>query len=100
MKLPKGFRYAAVYAGIRKTVHDDVALIVSDQPAAAAAVFTSNRVVAAPVDVARRNLRASQGRVRAVLINAGNANCATRTGERVARECVEALAHTIGSKPR
>jgi glutamate N-acetyltransferase/amino-acid N-acetyltransferase len=100
MKLPKGFRYAAVYAGIRKTVHDDVALIVSNQPAAAAAVFTSNRVVAAPVDVARRNLRASQGRVRAVLINAGNANCATRTGERVALECVEALAHTIGSKPR
>jgi glutamate N-acetyltransferase/amino-acid N-acetyltransferase len=100
MRLPKGFRYAAAYAGIRKTSNDDVALIVSDQPAAAAAVFTTNRVVAAPVDVARKNLRASRGRVRAVLINAGNANCATRTGERVARECVEAVARAIGSKPR
>jgi glutamate N-acetyltransferase/amino-acid N-acetyltransferase len=100
MRLPKGFRYAAAYAGIRKTVKDDVALIVSDRPAAAAAVFTSNRVVAAPVDVARENLRASRGQVRAVLINAGNANCATRTGERVARECVEAVARAIGSKAR
>jgi glutamate N-acetyltransferase / amino-acid N-acetyltransferase len=100
MKLPKGFRYAAAYAGIRKTIGDDVVLIVSDPPALAAAVFTSNRVVAAPVDVARKNLRASRGRVRAVLINAGNANCATRTGERVARECVEAVARAIGSKPR
>jgi glutamate N-acetyltransferase/amino-acid N-acetyltransferase len=100
MRHPKGFRYAAAYAGIRKTVKDDVALIVSDRPAAAAAVFTSNRVVAAPVDVARENLRASRGQVRAVLINAGNANCATRTGERVARECVEAVARAIGSKAR
>jgi glutamate N-acetyltransferase/amino-acid N-acetyltransferase len=100
MRLPKGFRYAAAYAGIRKTVKDDVALIVSDQPAAAAAVFTSNRVVAAPVDVARENLRASRGQVRALLINAGNANCATRTGERVARECVDAVARAIGSKLR
>jgi glutamate N-acetyltransferase/amino-acid N-acetyltransferase len=100
MKLPKGFRYAAVYAGIRKTVNDDVALVVSDRPASAAAVFTSNRVVAAPVEIARKNLRVSRGQVRALLINAGNANCATRTGERVARECVEALARVIGSKPR
>jgi glutamate N-acetyltransferase/amino-acid N-acetyltransferase len=99
MKLPKGFRYAATYAGIRKSVNDDVALIVSDRPASAAAVFTSNRVVAAPVDIARKNLRTSRGRVRAVLVNAGNANCATRTGERVARECVEAVARAIGSKP-
>jgi len=100
MKLPKGFRYAAAYAGIRKTIDDDVALILSDRLAAAAAVFTTNRVVAAPVDVARKNLRASRGHVRALLINAGNANCATRTGERVAQECVEALARAIGSKPR
>ncbi len=41
MNLPKGFRYAAGYAGIRKTMNDDLALIVSDRPAAAAAVFTT-----------------------------------------------------------
>jgi glutamate N-acetyltransferase / amino-acid N-acetyltransferase len=99
MTLPKGFRYAAGYAGIRKTMNDDVALIVSDRPASAAAVFTKNRVVAAPVTIAKRNLASSKGRVRALLINAGNANCATRTGERVAIECVEAVARALGSKP-
>jgi glutamate N-acetyltransferase/amino-acid N-acetyltransferase len=96
MNLPKGFRYASAYAGIRKTAHDDVALIVSDVPAAAAAVFTKNRVAAAPVIIAQRNLRASRGWARAVLVNAGNANCATRTGERVALQCVGATARAIG----
>src|SRR6185295_2246467 len=93
---PAGFRYAATYVGIRKVAKDDLALIVSDTPASAAAVFTQNRVVAAPVDVARRNLRESRGRARAWVINAGNANCATRTGERVALECVRSVAKTLG----
>jgi glutamate N-acetyltransferase/amino-acid N-acetyltransferase len=97
--LPLGYRYSAIYAGIRKVNKPDVALIVSDAPASAAAVFTKNRVVAAPVEIARANLRTSGGRVRAVLANAGNANCATRTGERVAKECVHAAAKAIGAKP-
>ena len=84
MNLPIGFRFAATYAGIRKVAKDDVALIVSDRPAVAAAVFTKNLVVAAPVEIARRNLKASRGVARAILVNAGNANCATRTGEKVA----------------
>ncbi len=96
--MPAGYRYAATYAGIRKVVQDDLALIVSDLPAAAAAVFTQNRVVAAPVEVARRNLRAARGTVRAVLANAGNANCATRTGERVALECVREAARALGTR--
>jgi glutamate N-acetyltransferase/amino-acid N-acetyltransferase len=100
MKLPVGFRYAATYAGIRKVPKDDLALIVSDTPAAAAAVFTQNRVVAAPVTLARENLRASRGRARAWLVNAGNANCATRTGEQVALECVRAAADRLGVKPQ
>ncbi len=95
--LPAGFRYAATYAGIRKVAKDDLALIVSDTPASAAAVFTKNLVVAAPVDVARQNLKASRGRIRAWLINAGNANCATRTGERVALECTRAAAKSLGA---
>jgi glutamate N-acetyltransferase / amino-acid N-acetyltransferase len=98
MNLPKGFRYAATYAGIRKTINDDLALIVSDRPAAAAAMFTTNRVVAAPVTVAQNNLKKSKGRVRAFLVNAGNANCATRTGERVAHDTVNAVASAIGSQ--
>ena len=99
MNLPAGYRYSAIYAGIRKVMKPDVALIVSEPAAVAAAVFTNNRVVAAPVEIARANLRASEGHVRAVLVNAGNANCATRTGERVARECVRAAAKLIGAKP-
>src|SRR5580692_7998088 len=93
--LPLGFRYAATYAGIRKIAKDDLALIVSDTPASAAAVFTKNLVVAAPVEVARNNLRAARGKARAWLINAGNANCATRTGEQVALDCVRAAAKTL-----
>src|ERR1051326_3693597 len=95
MSLPLGFKYAAAYAGIRKVAKDDLALIVSDTPASAAAVFTQNRVVAAPVEIARRNLQASRGRVKAWLVNAGNANCATRTGEKVALECIRSVAKTL-----
>jgi glutamate N-acetyltransferase / amino-acid N-acetyltransferase len=96
MNMPKGFRYAARYAGIRKVAKDDLALIVSDTPAACAAVFTRNRVVAAPVVLSRTNLRVSRGRVRAILINAGNANCATRTGDAVAQTSIQAVAGALG----
>ena len=77
--LPLGFKYATAYAGIRKQEKDDLALIVSGVPAAAAAVFTTNRVQAAPVKLARANMRASKGVCGAILVNAGNANCATKT---------------------
>ena len=99
MKLPLGYRYSAVYAGIRKVKKDDLALIVSDVPASGAAVFTQNRVQAAPVRIARWNLTKSRGLVSAVLINAGNANCATRTGDRVALACCDAVANTLHVPP-
>jgi glutamate N-acetyltransferase / amino-acid N-acetyltransferase len=100
MSLPLGYRYAATYAGIRKVQKDDVALIVSDTPASAAAVFTKNRVVAGPVTVARRNLRASRGRMQAILVNAGNANCATATAEKVATESTRAAGQALGITPQ
>lgn len=96
MKLPEGFLYAATYAGIRKVKKDDLALIVSETPASAAAMFTTNDVKAAPVVAAQRRLRATRGRVRALLINAGNANCATRTGEAVVEATTAALAKKLG----
>lgn len=99
MNLPLGFRYSAVYAGIRKVKKPDLALIVSDAPAQAAAVFTTNRVQAAPVIVARRYLQETGGTARAVLVNAGNANCATRTGERVAFQTTKAAASRLGCHP-
>ena len=97
MSLPEGFRYAATYARIRKAAKDDVALIVSDRPATASAVFTTNRVQAAPIRLAKAHLKTSKGIARAVLINAGNANCATRTGDAVALSTCQALAAQLGT---
>jgi glutamate N-acetyltransferase/amino-acid N-acetyltransferase len=96
MMLPLGYLYTSTYAGIRKVKADDVALILSQVPASAAAVFTRNRVQAAPVKLARENLKVSKGLVSAVLVNAGNANCATRTGAKVARETMRAAAKILG----
>jgi glutamate N-acetyltransferase / amino-acid N-acetyltransferase len=95
LTIPLGYRFSAVYAGIRKVKKDDLSLIVAERPAAAAAVFTQNRVQAAPVTLCRKHLRATRGHVRAILINAGNANCATRTGDEVARVTSEALAERL-----
>ncbi len=77
--LPAGFLWGAVRAGIKTSGNLDVAIAVVSGSGAAvgAAMFTSNRVVAAPVTVGRRHLASTGGRVAAVLVNAGNANCAT-----------------------
>jgi glutamate N-acetyltransferase / amino-acid N-acetyltransferase len=97
VKLPLGYRYSALYAGIRKVAKPDLALIVSDAPAAAAAMFTTNRVQAAPLKVCQEHLSQSGGRVRALLINAGNANCATRTGQQVANATSKVLAAALNA---
>ncbi len=99
MNLPLGYRYAATYAGIRQDPRDDLALIVSGLPATAAAVFTTNRVQAAPVRLARQHLKAAKGLVGAILVNAGNANCATRTGEAVVHACCRAAGKLLKLPP-
>ena len=95
MNLPLGYAYATTYAGIRKVEKDDLALIVTGLPASAAAVFTQNRVQAAPVQLCRRHLKLSGGLVGAILVNAGNANCATRTGGAVALATSKAAAKLL-----
>ncbi|MGZ4119069.1 MAG: bifunctional glutamate N-acetyltransferase/amino-acid acetyltransferase ArgJ [Actinomycetota bacterium] len=75
MKLPEGFVAAGVAAGLKPSGNLDVGLLVSDRPAVAAGVFTTNRVQAAPVQLTRRHLR--KGSARAVIVNAGNANACT-----------------------
>lgn len=95
MSLPLGYAYASTYAGIRQVEKDDLALIVSGLPANVAAVFTQNRVQAAPVKLSRRHLRLSKGLVGAVLVNSGNANCATRTGDAVALATCKAAAKLL-----
>ncbi|HKD07452.1 MAG TPA: bifunctional glutamate N-acetyltransferase/amino-acid acetyltransferase ArgJ [Bryobacteraceae bacterium] len=97
--LPLGYKYATAYAGIRKQEKDDLALIVSAVPAAAAAVFTQNKVQAAPVKLARSNMRLSKGVCGAILVNAGNANCATKSGDRVAANSTKALAKILKLQP-
>jgi glutamate N-acetyltransferase/amino-acid N-acetyltransferase len=66
-----------VTAGLKASGKPDVALAVCDGGANVAAMFTSNQVVAAPIIVGRRHLIATSNRVTALLVNAGNANCAT-----------------------
>ncbi|MCS6773839.1 MAG: bifunctional glutamate N-acetyltransferase/amino-acid acetyltransferase ArgJ [Anaerolineae bacterium] len=87
--LPKGFRAAGVAAGLKKNNDLDLALIVSDADCAAAAVFTTNRVRAAPV-VYDQRLIAERHPLRAVVINAGNANACT--GVQGIRDCEETAA--------
>ncbi len=83
--LPRGFRFAAVKAGLKVSGNLDFAIAVADEPASAAALFTANRVKAAPIIVGAKHLARSGGRVRVVAVNAGNANCAT--GERGLAAC-------------
>jgi glutamate N-acetyltransferase/amino-acid N-acetyltransferase len=75
--VPLGFRWGAVRAGIKASGNPDLACAVMERPAGAAAMFTRNQVVAAPVTVGRRHLERAGGRMRVVVVNAGNANCAT-----------------------
>ena len=76
-KLPQGFVWGAVKAGIKASGKLDLAAAVAAKVANGAAMFTKNQLVAAPVTVGRRHLTATGGRVGTVLVNAGNANCAT-----------------------
>ncbi len=73
---PKGFTASGIYCGIRK-VKKDIALIVSHVPANTAAVFTLNKVVAAPLVVDKELLAQGNGTTRAVIVNSGNANAVT-----------------------
>jgi glutamate N-acetyltransferase/amino-acid N-acetyltransferase len=75
--MPQGFRWGAVKAGIKASGNLDVAVAVADKIATAAAMFTKNQVVGAPVTVGRKHLISTGGRVAALVVNAGNANCAT-----------------------
>ena len=75
--LPKGFKFSALTAGIKASGKPDLAAIFTTTGTRAAALFTKNRVVAAPVQVGRSALSSNDGRIRAVVVNSGNANCAT-----------------------
>jgi glutamate N-acetyltransferase / amino-acid N-acetyltransferase len=98
--LAAGFRTAATACGLKPSGNLDLGLVWSDGPCSAAGMFTTNRVLAAPVHVCLDTLSAAAGRVRGVLYNSGCANAVT--GERGiadARRMRELGAEAIGAKP-
>jgi glutamate N-acetyltransferase/amino-acid N-acetyltransferase len=95
-----GFTVGAAAAGVKDgtPTRTDVALIVSDRPCAAAGVFTTNQVIAAPCVLTRRHLE--RGSLRAIVVNSGNANaCTGEQGERHAVTMARAAAQRIGCDP-
>jgi len=97
--LADGYRYSGVVSGLRNEPdRRDLALIVSDRPAAGAGVFTQNRVCAAPVHVCRERLPSDQ--VRGIVICSGNANaCTGDQGMKDARRMAEIVAGQLKCEP-
>jgi glutamate N-acetyltransferase/amino-acid N-acetyltransferase len=95
---PAGFRAAGVACGIKKSGGLDLALIVSDTPAAGAAVFTTNKAQAAPILVSKTRLEASGGRSRVIVINSGCANaCTGPDGLRTAEVMADTAARAVNA---
>jgi glutamate N-acetyltransferase/amino-acid N-acetyltransferase len=96
--VPKGFKAAAYSSGIKKSGKLDLALICADKPVECAGVFTTNKVVAAPVRITESRVR--QGLCQAILVNSGNANaCTGNQGLRDARRCGDLVAETLDLAP-
>jgi glutamate N-acetyltransferase/amino-acid N-acetyltransferase len=97
LALPKGYRMAGVYAGVKRNPDKlDLSLVVSDRPATAAGVYTHNLVFAAPVKLDRA--RTPSDRICAVVINSGNANACTGVrGDRDCARMAELAAAVCGS---
>ncbi|TMC58903.1 MAG: bifunctional glutamate N-acetyltransferase/amino-acid acetyltransferase ArgJ [Chloroflexi bacterium] len=97
---PKGYRASGVAANIKKSGAPDVALIVSGTPATCAALFTTNRVQAAPIQVCKEHLRSHGEQMRAVIINSGNANAVTgQQGIENAQAMADLTASELGTEP-
>jgi glutamate N-acetyltransferase/amino-acid N-acetyltransferase len=93
----QGFKASAIASGIKKDGGLDMALIYSEKDAAAAGVFTTNRVKAAPIMLSQQNIR--KGKVRAIIANSGNANaCTGKVGLDNARREAELVAKALGIK--
>lgn len=92
---PKGFKATGVKAGIKKSGKEDVAVIYSESPASAAAVFTTNAMAASAVQVSRQV--AAKGKAQAIVVNSGNANaCTGEQGLADARAMAQTAASLLG----
>ena len=91
----KGFRATGIHAGIRKNkTKKDLALIMADKPASAAAVYTRNLVKGAPLTVTAEHLK--NGRAQAIICNSGNANTCNADGIEIAEATCDILAEAAG----
>lgn len=98
MKIPKGYRFSGIAAGIKETGKKDLALVISEVPAVAVAAFTTSLAPAAPVQLGKKLLRSH--RCQAVVINSGNANAATGArGLRDARKTQTQTARLLQISP-
>jgi glutamate N-acetyltransferase/amino-acid N-acetyltransferase len=98
---PAGFVAAGLHCGIKDTDAPDLSLVATSdgQPVPAAGVFTQNVACAGPVRVSKEHLTTTNGRAAAVILNSGNANCATGTDVEVAREMCALTAKELGCAP-
>jgi len=93
-----GFRAGASAAGLKPSGRTDLGLVVADKPCVAAGLFTTNRFAGANIAVCRDHL--SAGRIRALLVHAGQANaCTGAAGTRVALASCDAVARQVGCAP-
>lgn len=97
----KGFKASGVYAGIKesKNKKNDIALIVSDAVCNTAAVYTQNKVKGAPILVTKKNLAATGGKSKAVIVNSKNANTCNADGEQKAEKMCRLAADALNIKP-
>jgi glutamate N-acetyltransferase/amino-acid N-acetyltransferase len=98
--VPRGFTFAATACGLKRKGLD-LALLTSETPATAAAVFTTNRVQAAPVRLSQKHLQKSRHKIRGVIVNSGNANCCTGSqGIAASSKTAAEISRSLGCKPR
>lgn len=96
----EGFKASGLYCGIKEnpTKKNDIAMIVSDVMCNAAGVYTQNKVKGAPVIVTKKNLAATGGKAKAVIVNSKNANTCNADGEAKADEMCRLTADALGIK--
>jgi glutamate N-acetyltransferase/amino-acid N-acetyltransferase len=96
VNLPEGYTASGIACGLKPSGNLDLGMLVSDRPATAAAVFTTNRVQAAPVQLTRKHIR--RGSARGIVVNAGNANaCTGKQGYADARAMAEQAAKALAT---
>src|SRR5271154_1423607 len=95
--IPKGFTFAATHCGL-KTSRLDLGILISETPASAAAVFTTNQVVAPSVVLSREHVQKSADKIRGIIVKSGNANSLTRNDGYPASAAVASkLAQELGN---